>query len=201
MKFASEIMMMQKVLIVDNNDSFTYNLKQLVHQCESADYKIISTDHLKKSSVQNFNKILISPGPGIPEEYPQLLDIIDYFASKKSILGICLGHQAINVCFGGKLKQLDRIIHGESSIIKIVDHQEILFKNIASGFSVCRYHSWMVDPNQIAQGIKITAEDEQSNIMAIAHQKYDVKGVQFHPESIMTQYGAKIIYNWLNTKH
>lgn len=186
---------MQKILILDNNDSFTFNLAQLLDESHLCIYKIINTDKINPSEVKAFDKLLISPGPGLPKERPALLESIRYFVQNKSILGVCLGHQALAEVFGLKLYQLNRIIHGEASSVRHNSHP--LFSDVPSPFVAGRYHSWAVADNYKNTEIEILARDDENHIMALAHQKYAAFGLQFHPESIMTPYGATILHNWL----
>ncbi|MEA3495172.1 MAG: aminodeoxychorismate/anthranilate synthase component II [Bacteroidota bacterium] len=186
-----------KVLIIDNIDSFTYNLAQIVEQSKLCEYKIIKINEIKIQNIVKYDKIIISPGPGLPSETGQLKAIIKKYASSKSIFGVCLGHQAIAEVFGAKLKNLKTILHGESTDIFIKNKNDYIFKNIPDVIKGGRYHSWVIDRISLPNSIKITAVDKKKNIMAISHAKFDVKGVQFHPESIMTEYGKEIIWNWL----
>lgn len=188
---------MQKVLITDNNDSFTYNLVQMIDQIGNCKFEIHKTQNLNPEIVDGFDKILISPGPGLPSEIPFLKEMIKIFAPVKNILGVCLGHQAIAEVFGCKLKHMPKILHGEHSQILTNNTKHHIFNNIPSEFIAGRYHSWVVDPFEISNEIEVTAVDLEGNIMALKHKKFNVHGVQFHPESIMTPYGNQMIKNWL----
>ena len=185
--------MNKKVLVIDNYDSFTYNL---VHYMEDLDYEVcvVRNDEFSMDFVEKFDKILISPGPGIPEEAGQTKELIKRFYSTKSIMGVCLGHQAIGEVFGGKLKNLDSVFHGVATDIKIVSEDKV-FKNIPKKIKVGRYHSWVVE--KLNDNLEVLASDNDGNIMALRHKDYKVWGVQFHPESILTEYGKDILKNWL----
>tara|TARA_Y100000992_G_C21261533_1_gene491545 strand:+ start:878 stop:1441 length:564 start_codon:yes stop_codon:yes gene_type:complete len=185
--------MNKKVLVIDNYDSFTYNL---VHYMEDLDYEVsvVRNDEFSMDFVEKFDKILISPGPGIPDEAGQTKELIKRFCSTKSIMGVCLGHQAIGEVFGGKLKNLDSVFHGVATDIKIVSEDKI-FKNIPKKIKVGRYHSWVVE--KLNDNLEVLASDNDGNIMALRHKDYKVWGVQFHPESILTEYGKDILKNWL----
>lgn len=191
---------MSKILIIDNYDSFTYNLVHLVNelgqQCE-----VWRNDKFAIGDVDAFDQIILSPGPGIPSEAGLLLEVIGKYAATKSIFGVCLGQQAIAEVFGGSLYNLSQPMHGIATPIKVTDDQEQLFKGLPASFKVGRYHSWVVSDKDLPQALKITAIDEADNsIMALAHQEYDVRGVQFHPESILTEYGKELMQNWLSSK-
>ena len=185
--------MNKKVLVIDNYDSFTYNL---VHYMEDLDYEVsvVRNDEFSMDFVEKFDKILISPGPGIPDEAGQIKELIKRFCSTKSIMGVCLGHQAIGEVFGGKLKNLDSVFHGVATDIKIVSEDKV-FKNIPKKIKVGRYHSWVVE--KLNDNLEVLASDNDGNIMALRHKDYKVWGVQFHPESILTEYGKDILKNWL----
>ena len=185
--------MKNKVLVIDNYDSFTYNL---VHYMEDLDYDVtvLRNDEFSMDFVEKFEKILISPGPGIPDEAGQTKELIKKFYSKKSIMGVCLGHQAIGEVFGGKLKNLDSVFHGVATEIEIIS-EDRLFNGIPKKFKVGRYHSWVVE--KLNNNLEILAYDGDGNIMALRHKDHKVWGVQFHPESILTEYGKDILKNWL----
>lgn len=186
-----------KILIIDNYDSFTYNLVHLVNeiglQCE-----VWRNDQFNIDDVDAFDKIILSPGPGIPSEAGLLLDVIAKYAPTKSIFGVCLGQQAIAEVFGGKLYNLKQPMHGIATPITVTDDSEKLFAGLPHQFKVGRYHSWVVDEKSIPEVLTVTAVDEMDNsAMAIRHIQYDVRGVQFHPESILTEYGKEMMQNWL----
>lgn len=189
---------MKEVLIIDNYDSFTYNL---VHFLESLNCKVTvyRNDELELSDVLPFHKIILSPGPGLPDEAGILKSLIQEYASSKSILGVCLGHQAIAEVFGGKLQNLSKPFHGVASKIKITVPNDPLFKNLPQEFEVGRYHSWVVDTTDFPEVLTITSMDENDHIMSFSHQLLDVRGVQFHPESILTEYGKALLQNWISS--
>jgi anthranilate synthase component II len=188
-----------QILILDNYDSFTYNLVHLLEQFPGNYLDIIRNDKITVEEVNKYDKILLSPGPGIPSEAGILLPLIKKYASSKSILGVCLGHQAIAEVFNGNLFNMDKVMHGVATETTVIDEDENLFKGIPRKFMTGRYHSWAVDKASLPDCFKITAVDGNQDIMAISHKQFDVKGVQFHPESILTENGKKIIENWLNT--
>lgn len=185
-----------KVLVIDNYDSFTYNL---VHYLEDLDAEVtvFRNDEFELSEVENFDKILLSPGPGIPDEAGLLKKVIVEFASKKSILGVCLGQQAIAEVFGGNLKNLEKVYHGVAVKTKIIASDETLFSDLPSEIEVGRYHSWVVNPIDFPSVLEVTSVDPSGEIMSLRHKNFDVKGVQFHPESILTPNGKVILSNWL----
>ncbi|MFC0606020.1 anthranilate synthase component II [Winogradskyella pulchriflava] len=189
---------MKKVLVIDNYDSFTYNL---VHYLEDLDCEVTvkRNDKLSLEEVDAFNKIVLSPGPGIPEEAGLLKEIIETYASSKSILGVCLGLQAIGEVFGGKLDNLDNVYHGVATNVTLTVDDEILFKGLEKTFEVGRYHSWVVNKDDLPNSLEVTSFDENGQIMSLRHKEYDVKGVQYHPESVLTPNGKMILENWVNS--
>ncbi|HEY9535358.1 MAG TPA: aminodeoxychorismate/anthranilate synthase component II [Mucilaginibacter sp.] len=189
--------MANKILIIDNYDSFTYNLVHLVNelglQCD-----VWRNDQFKIEDVDAYDKIILSPGPGIPSEAGLLLKVIEKYAPTKSIFGVCLGQQAIAEVFGGTLYNLKQPMHGIATTISITDDSEPLFNGLPHRFKVGRYHSWVVDGKSIPKVLTVTAIDESDNsVMALRHTQYDVCGVQFHPESILTEFGKEMMKNWL----
>lgn len=186
-----------KVLIIDNNDSFTFNLAQLVEQAGFGYPEIIKTNHLNLEDISRFDKILISPGPGLPNDFPNIFRLLELYSSCKSILGVCLGHQAIAEFFGAKLFNMNRVYHGVTKRIKILKTNDYLFKNIPDGFEGGLYHSWAVSENDFPGALEISSKSDDGIIMSVSHRTFDVNGIQFHPESIMTKFGQKIINNWL----
>lgn len=188
--------MNSKILIIDNYDSFTYNLRQIVEEFHY-DYAIIKNDEFTSDKINKFSKILISPGPGIPAQAGLVKEVIKQFAPLKCILGICLGHQAIAEVFGGNLYNFSEVCHGISTKVNVKDSNDYLFNSIPRNFDAGLYHSWAVSKNNFPDCLKITSESADGIIMSLSHIDYDVKGVQFHPESIMTKYGKQIINNWL----
>jgi anthranilate synthase component 2 len=190
--------MESKILIIDNYDSFTYNLVHLVNelglQCE-----VWRNDKFAIGDVDAYDKIVLSPGPGIPSEAGLLLEVIEKYSPTKSIFGVCLGQQAIAEVFGGALYNLRQPMHGIATPINVTDRHEKLFIGLPKSFKVGRYHSWVVDENAIPASLTVTAIDEADNsVMALRHNQFDVRGVQFHPESVLTEYGKELMQNWLS---
>lgn len=187
-----------KLLILDNYDSFTYNLVHLIEKVSPISFEVIRNDKIHLNDVDRFDKILLSPGPGLPKNAGIMPELIKRYAASKNIFGVCLGLQAIGEAFGGKLKNLDEVVHGLSTPIKIID-KDILFENCPVNFKVGRYHSWVLNEESLPGELKITAVDEKGNVMAIKHETLNVRAVQFHPESILSEYGEVILHNWLNS--
>jgi anthranilate synthase component II len=185
-----------KILVLDNYDSFTYNLVHMLRELGHAP-DIFRNDKIEIEEVNQYDKILLSPGPGIPDEAGILKQIIKQYASTKSIFGVCLGHQAIAEVFGGTLFNIPNVLHGVTSQVKVIDRDEKLFNNTPIEFKVCHYHSWAVSEKDFPTDLQITATNVDGLIMGLRHKKYDVRGVQFHPESIMTENGMAIMRNWL----
>ncbi len=187
---------MMEVLVIDNYDSFTYNL---VHYLEALDCKVVvkRNDKLTLEEVDAFEKIVLSPGPGIPEEAGLLKAIIAAYAPTKSIFGVCLGQQAIGEVFGGRLINLDEVFHGVATTIEIVKDDPI-FKGLPNTLEVGRYHSWVVDPD-LPEVLIATSFDAKGQLMSLRHKEYDVSAVQFHPESVLTPHGKKILENWIHS--
>lgn len=184
----------------DNYDSFTYNLVHLVEKITHSRVDVCYNDQIAMDVIKGYDKIILSPGPGIPVEAGILLPLIKEYASSKSILGVCLGHQAIGEAFGAKLINLDTVYHGVAMRLHDIDSAHYLYKGIEEGALVGRYHSWIVSEKELPEELEITARDEHGYIMGLQHKKYDVQGVQFHPESILTPDGEKIIRNWLGDR-
>ncbi|MCS7005053.1 MAG: aminodeoxychorismate/anthranilate synthase component II [Cytophagales bacterium] len=186
-----------KILVLDNYDSFTYNL---VHLLKELGYtpEVVRNDKIALEDVRHYDKILLSPGPGIPSEAGIMLELIRVYASQKSIFGVCLGHQAIGEAFGGTLYNMNDVHHGRVLDTIVLDHSHI-FRDVPTHFPSCRYHSWAIERFNLPQELKITAEDEAGTIMGISHVRFDVHGVQFHPESFLTAHGKTILSNWLKT--
>ncbi len=187
-----------KILVFDNYDSFTYNLVHLVQKITNTKVDVFRNDEIALKKVADYDKIILSPGPGIPIEAGMLLPLIKEYASSKSILGVCLGHQAIGEAFGGKLINLDTVYHGVATNCKLAIEECRLFAGLPERISVGRYHSWIVSEEDFPAELEITANDENGYIMGLQHKKYDVQGVQFHPESVLTPDGEAIIRNWLS---
>ena len=194
-----------KVLVFDNYDSFTYNLVHLVEKILHQKVEVHRNDQIPLEKVKDYDKIILSPGPGIPQEAGLLLPLIKEYAATKSILGVCLGHQAIGEAFGGKLVNLSTVYHGVATPVKKVrretpdvkEGEQDLFSGLPEEFEVGRYHSWIVSEEGFPKELEVTAKDEQGYIMALQHKRYDVQGVQFHPESVLTPQGEVILRNWL----
>ncbi len=186
-----------KILLLDNYDSFTYNLAQLVHKTGLCSFEVIKNDSILIEQVEEYDKILLSPGPGLPKDFPMMQEIIQQYKNSKPILGICLGHQAIAETFGARLRNLSSVLHGVRTRASILDEDDYLFGELPEDIDVGLYHSWVVDNENLPVCLKITALSSDGLIMAISHREFDVKGIQFHPESIITPLGEKIIVNWL----
>jgi anthranilate synthase component II len=185
-----------KILVFDNYDSFTYNLVHAVRKCGFNDIEVHRNDKIKIEDIGKFDKIILSPGPGLPSESGILNQLIEYYASSKSILGVCLGEQAIAEVFGAKLLNMKEVKHGVDSYIKVVAN-DILFNGFPKEFKAGRYHSWVVDEASFPDCLEVIARDETGLIMALRHKVYDLRGVQFHPESVLTPDGERILSNWL----
>lgn len=204
-----------KILVFDNYDSFTYNLVHLVEKILHQKVEVYRNDQIPLEDVQEYDKIILSPGPGIPEEAGLLLPLIKEYAPTKSILGVCLGHQAIGEAFGGKLVNLSTVYHGVATAVRVVSSElsvvskaadpslitqhsrSKLFDGLPDELEVGRYHSWIVSDENFPKDLEVTARDDNNYIMALQHKKYDVQGVQFHPESVLTPMGEAILRNWL----
>ena len=186
-----------KILVFDNYDSFTYNLVHLVEKILHIKVDVFRNDEIALEKVKEYDKIILSPGPGIPSEAGMLLPLIKEYAASKSILGVCLGHQAIGEAFGGTLINLDTVFHGVATPVKILNNKSTILQGLGEQVEVGRYHSWIIDRKNFPDELEITAVDENNYIMALQHKKYDVQGVQFHPESVLTPEGEKMMRNWL----
>ena len=188
---------MKKIAVIDNYDSFTYNL---VHYLEDLDnmVTVLRNDEFELDELQAFDKILLSPGPGVPDEAGLLKAVISKYAESKSILGVCLGQQAIGEVFGGSLINLDKVYHGVATKVTQCVTDETLFNDLPNEFEVGRYHSWVVTNANFPPVLEITSKDDNGQIMSLRHRTLDVKGVQFHPESVLTPFGKQIIENWVN---
>lgn len=190
---------MPRILVFDNYDSFTYNLVHLVEKLTKGKVEVHRNDQIPLEKVKEFDKIILSPGPGIPEEAGLLLPLIREYAATKSILGVCLGHQAIGEAFGGRLVNLSTVYHGVATPVKILKRGAArdLFEGLPDSFDVGRYHSWVISEEGFPQDLEVTARDEKNMIMALRHRNLDIMGVQFHPESVLTPEGHRIMGNWL----
>jgi anthranilate synthase component 2 len=188
---------MKKILVIDNYDSFTYNLVHYLQDlnCEVTVYR---NDEFDIDEVKKFDKILLSPGPGVPDEAGLLKEVIKTYSPSKSILGVCLGQQAIGEVFGGSLTNLDKVYHGVATNVSILVDNENLFNGLEKQIEVGRYHSWVINPQDFPESLEITSVDENGQIMSVRHRTLDVKGVQFHPESVLTPHGKKMLENWVN---
>ena len=184
-----------KTVIIDNYDSFTYNLSHLVKEL-GAEVSVVRNDRFNLDDIDAFDKIILSPGPGIPSEAGLLLDVIRRYAGRKPILGVCLGHQAIGEAFGGTLENLSEVFHGVATPCHIIA-EDPLFKGIAPEFEVGRYHSWVVSKENFPDSLEITAVSDEGQVMALRHRTMEIHGIQFHPESVLTPEGRIIIQNFL----
>ena len=184
-----------KTVIIDNYDSFTYNLAHLVKEL-GTEVDVLRNDKFELEELEKYDKIILSPGPGIPEEAGLLLEVIRTYAGRKPILGVCLGEQAIGQAFGGKLTNLSEVFHGIQTDVKI-KNKDYIFSGLPTEIPVGRYHSWVVDTDGFPEELVITAISSEGQIMALKHREYDVHGIQFHPESVLTPDGKQIVGNWL----
>ncbi len=189
---------MKKIVVIDNYDSFTYNL---VHYLEdlNCEVTVFRNDEFYIDEVKPFDKILLSPGPGIPDEAGLLKEVIKTYASTKSILGVCLGQQAIAEVFGGSLTNLEKVYHGVATKVNITIPDEVLFKGLNNEIEVGRYHSWVVSKEDFPEVLEVTSVDGNEEIMSLRHKTFDVRGVQYHPESVLTPNGKQILENWVNS--
>jgi anthranilate synthase component 2 len=185
------------ILLLDNYDSFTYNVAHLIRECGGA-VEVVRNDKITLDEAQKYDKIVLSPGPGIPEEAGIMPALIKRYAAEKPILGVCLGHQAIGEAFGGRLQNLPRVVHGVATKAHVIA-PDVIFQGLPEEFSVGRYHSWVVDTEGFPSELEITATDADGQIMALRHRTYNVRGVQFHPESVLTEHGARMMQNWLDS--
>jgi anthranilate synthase component II len=190
-----------RILVFDNYDSFTYNLVHLVEKLTDAPVDVLRNDETTLAEIAKYDKIILSPGPGLPKDAGLMPALIKNFASQKSILGVCLGHQAIGEAFGGKLVNLEQVYHGVSTSVEIGnrDHASRIFHGLPPHFEAGLYHSWVVSAENFPESLEITAVDKNGYIMGLQHKTFDLQGVQFHPESIMTPLGESMIRNWLDS--
>ena len=191
-------MKMKKILVIDNYDSFTYNLVNYIERLTGKCPSVFRNDEISLEEVDEYEKILLSPGPGVPVDAGICIDLIKRYSPTKSILGICLGHQAIGEAFGGKILNLSSVYHGIATPIIITDNKDPLFHNLPSSIIGGRYHSWVVSAEDLPDCLKITCMDQNGIIMGISHRTHDVQGLQFHPESVLTEFGLDIMSNWIN---
>lgn len=187
-----------KIMVLDNYDSFTYNLVHYLKEISSQPVDVFRNDEIGLAEVAGYDKILISPGPGVPDEAGITKDMIREFAPTKSILGVCLGCQAIAEVYGGSIFNLSEVYHGVATYMKVTDIGDRIFSEIPESFTAGRYHSWAINENTLPSVLKVTARADDGLIMAVSHKEYDLKGVQFHPESVLTRYGKQMLVNWLN---
>ncbi|MCK4920866.1 MAG: aminodeoxychorismate/anthranilate synthase component II [Bacteroidales bacterium] len=187
-----------KILVIDNYDSFTYILVNYLRELSGLEIDVFRNDKIDLDEIGKYDKILISPGPGVPHEAGITIDLIKRWAPQKSILGVCLGCQAIAESYGGEIFNLESVYHGVATNMSVKDSSDRLFREIPENFLAGRYHSWVIKEENLPSDIKITARDDKGLIMAVTHKKYDLKGVQFHPESVLTKHGKKMIANWLD---
>jgi anthranilate synthase component 2 len=186
-----------RLLLIDNYDSFTYNLVHYLEMNDGVVVDVVRNDALNISLPSTYDRIVLSPGPGLPSEAGLLMEVIRCYAAKKPILGVCLGLQAMAEVYGGTLHNLDEVLHGVARRVFVTDAEDPLFKGLPAEFMGGRYHSWVADRNSLPSCFRVTATDEQQNIMALRHKEYDLCGVQFHPESVLTEFGQRIIANWV----
>src|ERR1700748_1428362 len=192
-----KIIIVARILVFDNYDSFTYNLVHLVEKLLGQKVEVHRNDKIALEKVKEYDKIILSPGPGIPSEAGLLLPLIKEYAASKSILGVCLGHQAIGEAFGGTLVNLSSVYHGVATPVRILQPGEGLLEGLPGTLEVGRYHSWVVSEQGFPAELEVTALDEKDYIMGLRHKTYDVQGVQFHPESVLTPQGEQVLKNWL----
>ncbi|MEI7522692.1 MAG: aminodeoxychorismate/anthranilate synthase component II [Mariniphaga sp.] len=185
-----------KILVIDNYDSFTYNLVHALKKFEGVTVEVKRNDDLAEGEPDQYDKIVFSPGPGLPEEAGQMPSVIRNYAGKKPMLGVCLGHQAIGESFGGRLENMNDVLHGIATPITVVA-KSYLFESLPETFDAGRYHSWIVERESLPAVLEITSLDQEGRIMSFQHREFDIQGVQFHPESILTPIGEKILENWV----
>jgi len=186
-----------RILVLDNYDSFTYNLVQYVQELVGFKVDVFRNDAISLEEVDAYDKIILSPGPGLPKDAGIMPELIKRYAPTKEILGVCLGHQAIGEAFGGTLHNIAKVYHGVATPIEVVDGSALLFRGLPNNLEVGRYHSWIVERPNLPEELQITAVDEHGAIMAMCHRKYNVRGVQFHPESVLTPMGKAMLRNFL----
>jgi anthranilate synthase component II len=185
-----------RILVIDNYDSFVYNLVHLLYALGVDALDVVKNDRLQLEEVKTYDKILLSPGPGVPAEAGLMPELLQHYASEKPILGVCLGHQAIAESLGGVLHNMEEPLHGISGELSIVA-EDYLFEGMPDQCNIGHYHSWVVS-EPLPEGLAVTARDGRGQVMALRHERYDLRGVQFHPESVLTEYGSQIMKNWIN---
>jgi anthranilate synthase component 2 len=186
-----------RILIIDNYDSFTYNLVHLVEKITENQVDVVFNDQFQVEDLLTYDRLILSPGPGLPDDAGKLKEAISFCMDKRPILGVCLGHQAIGEVFGARLKNLETVCHGISSNLELTETIDPLYKNIPATILAGRYHSWVIDPETLPECLDITSLDDNGNIMSIRHKWLNITGVQYHPESILTPFGEKIVSNWI----
>ena len=189
-----------KLLVLDNYDSFTYNVVHLLRHIGVTDIEVHRNDRITVEAVGQYDRIVLSPGPGIPLEAGIMPEVVRAYGPTKSIFGVCLGHQCIGEVYGGTLRNLGAPVHGKGVPTRVINQKELLFQGLPSTIVTGRYHSWVVSREGFPNDLTITAEDDKGEIMALSHKIFDVRGVQFHPESVLTEHGESMIRNWLNRK-
>lgn len=189
---------MEKVLILDNYDSFTYNLVHYVEANPNYEVDVFRNDEISIDEIDNYKTIILSPGPGLPKDAGILKEVIEKYAPTKKILGVCLGMQAIGEVYGGTLINLNKVFHGVATPLTVTDTSDLLFKGLPNTFNIGRYHSWLISNDNFPEELKITSVEENDQIMSLKHKDYQLYGVQFHPESILTEHGKEMITNFLN---
>ncbi|WP_186756469.1 anthranilate synthase component II [Echinicola salinicaeni] len=186
-----------KILVLDNYDSFTYNLVYIVRELGFGDeMDIYRNDKISLEAVDEYDKILLSPGPGVPADAGIMPELLKKYADKKDILGVCLGHQAIGEAFGAGLNNLTEVVHGVASEVKVIK-EDMIFNGVPEKFKIGRYHSWVIDESTLSDELEVTAKTPDGQIMAVRHKEYKVRGLQFHPESILTEHGKQMVLNWI----
>ncbi len=187
-----------RILVLDNYDSFTYNLVHLIEKCTDSEVDVFKNDAISLEKIESYDRIVLSPGPGLPSESGIMPELLKTYVGKKNIFGVCLGMQAIGEHFGAKLKNLQEVVHGQKTPVALIA-DDPLFENCPDTFQVGRYHSWVINSETVPACLTVTAVDKHHQIMAIRHNTLPIKGVQFHPESVMSEYGEQIMRNWLLT--
>lgn len=188
---------MKKILVLDNYDSFTYNLVHYIEANENYEVDVFRNDEISLDEVDKYDTIVLSPGPGLPEEAGILKELIKRYAPTKKILGVCLGMQAVGEVYGGKLENLNNVYHGVATDLSVIDSSDLIYKGLPQNFKVGRYHSWVISKENFPAELTITAVEENNQIMSLKHKDYKLYGVQYHPESILTEHGKEIINNFL----
>jgi anthranilate synthase component 2 len=189
---------MEKILVIDNYDSFTYNLVHYIESNENYVVDVFRNDEITLENIEKYKTIILSPGPGLPKDAGIIKELIKTFAPTKKILGVCLGMQAIGEVYGGTLINLETVIHGEATPLQVLDKYDLLFNNLPPTFNVGRYHSWVIDKKDFPKILITTSIEKNGQVMSLKHKNFKLYGIQFHPESILTEYGKEIIANFLS---